>query len=497
MLEHVNLQKAEMKNEYKTQIKELALQLASLQQTVKEKKLPIAILFEGWGASGKGSAIAKMISNLDPRSFKVWSTADVDASELRRPLLWKYWNRIPEYGRIHIFDRSWYQEVSIQRLEGDISEDQAYADMNAINIFERQLVDDGYLIIKFFLHISQKEQEIRFKKLTDNKHTRWRVKDIDWKRNKHYNQYYQVFDEMCVRTNTPYAPWHIIGCHNKQSATYEIYHTLVTSIQNALDGNFLKRGEESLLPDALTKMPPPTLLHMPKLSEVNVCKTLAEDIYELELKEQQNILFKLQNKLYRKKIPVVIAFEGWDAAGKGGAIKRIAASLDPRGYEAVPVAAPTREEMAHHYLWRFWRNLPKSGHIAIFDRSWYGRVMVERLEKITPEQRWQAAYQEINEFEYELTRCGVVVVKFWLHIDKDEQLARFTERQATPEKRWKITDEDWRNREKWDDYEIAVDEMIQRTSTTYAQWNIIEANDKKFARIKVLKTLNNLIKERL
>ena len=226
---------------------------------------------------------------------------------------------------------------------------------------------------------------------------------------------------------------------------------------------------------------------MPLLSEIPLDKTIGEDEYKKELKRLQNRLGELHNRLYRKKVPVIIAYEGWDAAGKGGNIKRITGALDPRGYEVHPIASPEPHEKARHYLWRFWTRLPKTGHIAIFDRTWYGRVMVERLEGFCSENDWKRAYNEINEFEKELHDWGAVIIKFWVQIDKDTQLERFNERQNTPQKQWKITDEDWRNREKWDQYEDAVNEMIQKTSTTYAPWHILESVDKRYARIKALK----------
>lgn len=240
---------------------------------------------------------------------------------------------------------------------------------------------------------------------------------------------------------------------------------------------------------------------MPLLSEVPLDKEIETDEYRKELKELQNRLGELHNRLYRKKVPVIIAYEGWDAAGKGGNIKRIAGALDPRGYEVHPIASPEPHEKARHYLWRFWTRLPKTGHIAIFDRTWYGRVMVERLEGFCSENDWMRAYNEINEFEKELHDWGAVIIKFWVQIDKDTQLERFNERQNTPEKQWKITDEDWRNRDKWDAYETAVNEMIQKTSTSYAPWHILESVDKKYARIKALKIvveeLEKVLEERI
>lgn len=493
MLEHINLKKSAIKNENKQEIIRLKAELSVLQQAIKEHNIPIIILFEGWGASGKGSIISELISSLDPRSFKVFTVRDADNAELRKPLLWRFWNIIPERGRISILDRSWYKEISTLRIEEKISDKEISRRVDNINIFERQLTDDGYLVIKFFLHIRQKEQKKRLDKLCSSKNTAWRVTDEDYDRNKHYEAYYKAFDDMCERTNTAYAPWHLIGSHEKSNAIYDILKAVVSSINCTLDKMAIPlNGDEINVP--LKKY---SLLTMPKLQDVNLDKTILDEEYEIELKEQQKILGKLQNKLYREKIPVVIAFEGWDAAGKGGGIKRVAAALDPRGYEAIPVAAPNSNELAHHYLWRFWNNVPKTGHIAMWDRSWYGRVMVERIEGYTPFERWSQAYQEINEFESQLNEWGAIVVKFWLQIDKAEQLARFSERQIDAQKRWKITDDDWRNREKWDDYEIAINDMIKLTSTDFAPWNIIEAKDKKFARIKIIKTLIKAIEDRV
>ena len=236
---------------------------------------------------------------------------------------------------------------------------------------------------------------------------------------------------------------------------------------------------------------------MPKLADVDLSKTIPQEEYKARLKELQDKLSKLHNRIYREKIPVIICYEGWDAAGKGGNIKRITEALDARGYVVTPVASPLPYEKSRFHLWRFWTNIPKTGHFAIFDRTWYGRVMVERLEGFCSENDWQRAYNEMNEFEKMLTDWGAVIVKFWVQIDKDTQLARFTDRQNTPEKQWKITEEDWRNRDKWDLYEDAVNEMLQKTSTAFAPWYILESNDKKYARIKALEILINALEAQL
>ena len=492
MLDSVNLQKTTMKEEYKPESRKLKEELAMLQLKLREKKLPVIILFEGWSAAGKGSLISDMILTLDPRNFKVYSTVEPTAEELRKPLMWRHWNVIPARGQMTILDRSWYQDVSIARMEQDLSEEDAIHRMDSIKTFERQLTDDGYLIIKFFLHISQKEQKKRLDKLEKDDNTSWRVTKKDRRRNQEYAEYYRVFDQMLEYTNTENAPWHPVSCHDKRSALIEIYHTVIDSINDALAR---KEQPKEVSPiDAHERF---NLVKMPRLADIDLDRTIDEEEYRRLLKKKQERLHELHNELYRKKIPVIVCYEGWDAAGKGGNIKRVAAALDPRGYEAIPIAAPSSEELAHHHLWRFWRRLPKTGHIAIFDRTWYGRLMVERLEGFCSEDDWHRAFTELNEFEQELHNWGAVIVKFWIHIDKDEQYRRFMDRQNTPAKQWKLTDEDWRNREKWDLYEEAVDDMLQLTSTDFAPWTIIESNDKKFARLKALTTLIDAIENRL
>ena len=478
------------KEAYKAQADTLKTRLKALEQEIKEKKLPVIILFEGWGASGKGYVIGKTINCLDPRSYKVYSTVKASDEESRMPLMHRFWKNIPEKGKLSIFDRSWYQEIVPASIEEKLKDEEVQDRMNMANVFERQLTDDGYLIIKFFLQIDRQEQKRRFKKLLDSKDTNWRVSDLDLKRNRNYDQYFVEYDKMLEYTNTDYAPWTVINSSNKYRTVCEVFKTIIAAIDDKLLNRQSEIGEK---PKRRIPREIFTMATKPPLNLIKLDKTLSEDIYAEELKKQQKRLSKLHQRLYASQLPVVICFEGWDAAGKGGTIRRIASALDPRGFEAVPIAAPAPYELNRHYLWRFWQHLPKTGHIVIFDRTWYGRVLVERVEELTDEKRWRAAYQEINEFENTLFESGVLVLKFWLHIDSDEQLKRFNDRMNTPEKRWKITDEDWRNRDKWDQYEIAVNDMLQKTSTDFAPWHIIENNDKKFGRIRTLNILNDTL----
>lgn len=475
--------------DYKDMTKSLQQNLSKLQLKLKEKHVPVIIVFEGWGASGKGSLIADIIKMLDPRFFNVYSTLPNTETDKRYPLMKRFWENIPAKGKMSIMDRSWYQELAIAKLEEGISEEEYDRRIESVNTFERQLTDDGYLIIKLFLHISRQEQKRRFIKLREDSSTKWRVTDTDKMRNKNYDTYYKQFDDMLKRTDTEYCHWRIIDTTDKQFTRFQLFNILVSQITNAVNSE-----PQYPIPADVTTMFP--MQKTPLLSEVSLeNKVIKPSKYPEELKKCQKQLAKLHGKIYKKRIPVVIAFEGWDAAGKGGAIKRLGAAFDPRGYEAVPVAAPEKYELERHYLWRFWRKLPKTGHITIFDRTWYGRVMVEKLEGLTPEARCAMAYREIDEFERELTRSGVVLIKFWMQIDKDEQLKRFNERMENPEKQWKITDEDWRNREKWDLYESAVNEMLEKTSTAYAPWTIVESNDKLYARIKVMNTVIDRLEE--
>lgn len=463
-------------------------ELNARQMAIKEKKLPVLVIFDGWGGAGKGGILGKVIKNLDPRFYKTETLSVPSEDELRRPFLYRYFVRIPEAGRFSFFDGSWMDEITKDYLRGKTDEEEYRHRLTSIKRFERQLSDNGYLVVKFFFNISKNEQKKRLSALMDDKNTKWRVSKWDLWQNKHYDKCVNVYDEYLELTNQFIAPWYFIDSKSRKWAELQVTEILVKSIDIALENT----GRAAAI---LQNTFP--LVQMPKLNEIALDVSIDDEKYDKELKELQAELADLHNYIYHKKIPVVIAYEGWDAAGKGGNIKRLTSALDPRGFEVHPIASPEPAEKNRHYLWRFWKRLPKDGHIAVFDRTWYGRVMVERLEGFCSENDWQRAYNEINEFEKELTDWGAIVIKFWVQIDKDTQLKRFTDRQNTPEKQWKITDEDWRNREKWDMYEDAVNEMIQKTSTEFAPWHILESNDKHYARIKALKTVINAIKERM
>jgi polyphosphate kinase 2 (PPK2 family) len=505
MLSTLDLSREVSKAEYRKAKPGLELRLAEVQRRAHRLGIAVVVVFEGWDAAGKGTLINELILPLDPRGIKVRTTQAPNEEEALRPFLWRFWCHTPPRGRMTLFDRSWYRRVTVDRVSGAVRGEalpQAYADILS---FERQLTDDGVVIVKFFLHISQEEQAERFKVLEKNPSTTWRVTKGDWKRHRRYPKYLAAYEDMLGRTDTENAPWTIVEAHDRRLATLKVFATMLAALERRV------AEREAVLSSAGTGPVPgsglrgsggtdavlPPYLRGSVLDSVDLSKTMTRKVYERRLKVAQERLRDLEYQIYKHRVPVVLAFEGWDAAGKGGNIKRLTANLDPRGYEVVPVAAPNDVEKSHHYLWRFWTEIPKAGHLTVFDRTWYGRVLVERVEGFCREHEWKRAYREINEMELHLVNSGAVVLKFWLHIDRDEQLRRFREREKTPYKQWKITPEDWRNREKWDVYHAAVDEMLFRTGTSYAPWCVVESNCKLHARVKVIETVIKAIEGRL
>ena len=493
MLEKIDLSKKVDKKTYRRVMDEAEEKLGLLQRECKDAGIPVILVFEGMGAAGKGVQINRLIQALDPRGFDVYACDRPTEDEQMRPFLWRYWTKTPAKGRIAVFDRSWYRSVQVDRFDGLTREDKLGDAYQDILSFEKQLCDDGTVIMKFFLYIDKDEQKKRFKKLEGSKETSWRVTEEDWNRNKDFDRYLKMNEEMLEKTDTDYAPWVIIEAVDKDYAALKIVSTVMDRLEYELENRRPEDEKTAQRQESKTR----ERFKNGVLSGIDLSKSLTEEEYKTRLKKLQKRLAELHSELYRLRIPVVIGFEGWDAGGKGGAIKRLTRNLDPRGYRVNPTAAPNDIEKVHHYLWRFWNSVPKAGHIAIFDRTWYGRVMVERIEGFCSEAEWRRAYQEINEMESHMANAGAVVLKFWLHIDKDEQERRFRERQANPAKQWKITDEDWRNREKWDQYEEAVNEMLIRTSTTYAPWIVVEGNDKRYARVKVLQTVVDALEKKV
>ena len=468
--------------------------LMALQQRIREAKVPVVLVLEGWDAAGKGTLLGKLMTALDPRGYQVYTISKPTREERALPPMARYWVKMPQQGHISIFNGSWYREVTSEAVEQKLSRaelDQRYAD---IALMENELVCDGAVVLKFFLQIGRKEQRKRQQAMLEKKRTRFLVSESDVEQNRRYDEYMQLFGAMMERTQLPGALWHVVNAEDKDECVAEVGHVVSEAFEAAL-----KDREENQRAWDTPALPVPAPIPTQPIGELSTFTPAQPPLenYKARLDKAQKKLGKLQLELYRRGIPMVVGFEGWDAAGKGGAIRRLAAALDPRSYVVVPISSPTAEEKAHHHLWRFWTHLPPDGHVRIFDRTWYGRVMVERIEGFCTENQWKRAYEEMSRFERDLYEHGAIIRKFWLQISQDEQLARFNDRQNTPDKQWKITSEDWRNRDKWPQYETAVNEMLQKTNTAYAPWIVVEANNKEFARVKVLETLIDAIEERL
>ena len=479
MLETVMLDAALGKKEYAQTMELLDARLGELQRELRDASIPVLVVFEGWDAAGKGSTIGRLVQAIDPRGYKVHHVVTPSALERLYPPMHRFWRMIPEHGNIAIYNHSWYHQVINEPLEEeDVAEGSLAATYERIRVFERQLCDDGAVVVKFFLHISKKEQAHRFKELSKDAAYSWKVGKAEKRRHKQYDVYAGLIEDMLRETSMPHASWTLVSATDERFRNVQVAERLIATFEQALNR-----------PPRMVSPPVSAPRRVGVLDSVDLSLTVSKEDYRKELPQLQSELRRLQHIAYMQRKMVVLLFEGWDAGGKGGAIRRMIASLDPRGYEVIPVAAPEGEEKRKHHLWRFWRALRKSGHFTIYDRRWYGRVMVERVEGFALPEAWMRAYREINEFEAELVEYGAVVCKFWMHISKEEQLARFEARQGTPGKEWKITEEDWRNREKWDAYRDAITDMIEKTSTVHAPWTIVEGNDKKDARLKVLKTV--------
>lgn len=458
--------------------KELGERLARAQRLIKNLNIPVLIIVDGWESSGKGYVIKDLIRELNPKSYKVSVFETPTAEEEARPFLWRFLEKIPSKGNMAIFDRSFYfnllNDLSIEN--GELQQG-----IEDISIIEKQLLDDNVIIIKFFLHQKEKTQQGRIDTLKNDVDKAFMVGERDEEQYKHYADYLDHFDVILEKSNFPFSKWHIVSTEEKKAASEKILGMSIDLIYEGIDRILgQKNGGIRYARNYIPSQKP--------LEKIDLGLTLTEEEYDKRKDALQIEAQRIAFQLYTKGIPTILVFEGVDAAGKGGAIERLTREMDPRGYEVITTSAPNELEQQYHYLWRFYRNFPKKGDIKIFDRSWYGRVLVERVEGFATEKEWDRAYEEINQMETQLTKFGTLVFKFFLYIDKEEQLKRFKDRENEPDKVYKLTDEDWRNREKWDEYIAAMNEMLDRTSTPQAPWNIVAGMDKKYARINVLET---------
>ena len=472
------------KETYRKAVPELRAALQDAQYDLKENgKIPVIVLVSGQDGAGKGETINILYEWMDPRFISTLAFSAPTDEERERPFMWRYWRALPPKGRVGVFAGSWYSSPIHDRIDGVMTKAAMDARVDQINRFEAMLVNEGALILKFWFHLTKEGQRRRLKTLERDPRTAWRVTKWNWDRLKTYDKLQDVVGHVLRLTNTPWAPWTIIEGEDDRYRSLTTGKILLDAIRQRLANT--DKQTTPVAPPARPNIDGRDVLSELKLNR----KPITKDEFETQLAKWQGKLAELVRDPRFKSRSLICAFEGSDAAGKGGAIRRITSALDARDYQIVPVAAPTEEERAQPYLWRFWRQIPRNGRVAIFDRTWYGRVLVERVEGFCTEADWLRAYSEINDFEHDLSNAGVIVVKFWLQISKEEQLKRFKEREKIQFKRFKITEEDWRNREKWDAYHEAVCDMVDRTSTGEAPWTLVEANDKNFARVKILRTV--------
>lgn len=451
----------------------------------------VVVLINGVDAAGKGETVNLLGEWMDPRHLVIRAFDRPSDEARQRPPMWRFWRSLPPKGRIGILFGNWYHEPIRQRADRKMKASRLDQRMDEINRFEAMLVREGVLLVKFWFHLSRDRQKARFKKLAADPLTRWRVTDADWRNHKRYNKLRDVAEHVLRHTDTAEAPWIVVDGSDPRYRALRVGRILLAAMRKRLGTARQWRARLSVAPMA------PADDGLTLLDALVLDQPMSKSDYGRALERLQGRLALLTRRANFSKRALVLVFEGMDAAGKGGAIRRVTAALDARQYQVVPIGAPTEEERAQPYLWRFWRHLPRRGKAVIFDRSWYGRVLVERVEGFCSEADWMRAYQEINDFEDQLAEAGAVVVKFWLAISQDEQLARFNARAEEPHKRFKITDEDWRNRERWPEYARAVSDMIDRTSTEVSPWTLVEADNKRYARIKVLETICNRLEAAL
>jgi polyphosphate:AMP phosphotransferase len=482
MFEVVELHQRVNKQDYEKRAEKLRPELLEAQYQLKQSARPVLLLFSGVPGGGKGEVLNLLNEWMDPRFLDTRAYGPRSEEERERPVLWRYWRDLPPRGRIAIFIDAWYAQVLELPDPKNTKEKFLAPHLARIVQLEKQLVEDGAIIIKCWLHLSKKAQENRFKKLRRNKETRWRVTKEDLIYQEQYSQRRRIAERVIRETSTGEAPWLLVDgedAHHRNLTTAEHILSRVKSAAAPVSSATKTRAKGRVR----TQSGDSNLL-----ASLDLSKKLEKERYTSELHTYQGTLSRLARKAWKRKLSSILVFEGWDAAGKGGAIRRLTHGLDARGFRVIPIAAPTDEEKAHHYLWRFWRHIPRAGQVTIYDRSWYGRVLVERVEGYASEAEWLRAYYEINDFEEQLQEYSAILLKFWVHISPEEQLRRFKEREQVAYKHFKITEDDYRNREKWPAYEAAVMDMVMRTSTEYAPWHLIEGEDQRYARVQVLKT---------
>jgi polyphosphate:AMP phosphotransferase len=470
------------KKDYEARVREIRASLIQMQVALKQAPFSVMLVICGEEASGKGEVVNILNAWLDPRGVETFAFHEPTDEERERPPMWRYWRCLPPRGRMAIYAGSWYSEALREDPRSPAELTHFEQTLRRIAHFEGLLSADGALIVKVWLHLPKDAQRARLRELEGDPDTAWRVTPNDWKHHRGYEHFAQLSEKLRRITHKKGAPWHVIDASDSRARNVGVGDYLLTRFHAHLRAHEkISRAEKRGRVTSLRADGRRRLLALP------LDQRLTEDVYEAKRDKWLGRLNRAVRAAAAQGRSIVWVFEGWDAAGKGGAIRRLTSALDARDCRVIPISKPTDEEKAHHYLWRFWRQLPRAGLVTIYDRSWYGRVLVERLEGFARQDEWRRAYAELNDFEAQLTAHGVIVLKFWLQISKDEQLRRFRDRETTDYKQHKINPEDWRNRRKWRSYEIAVGDMLALTHTARTPWHLVPANNKRHARLQILK----------
>ncbi|NIP17948.1 MAG: polyphosphate:AMP phosphotransferase [Xanthomonadales bacterium] len=491
------------KREFKKRELTLRRELLELQQQLRERaESPVLIDFGGVSGAGKGTSTNMLNKWMDASYIETFAYDDPSDEELERPTWWRFWRDLPPRGQIGIYLSGRYSRPILDFVYGNSTREEFNYRLEQVKQFEQALADDGAMIQKFWMHISSAVQKRRLESLQNDPLHNWRMSSQDWTNWEMYDRFIEAAEIAISHTSTGDAPWEIVEGEDLYYRSLRIGEVLRDSLERHLKKAEIRRkyleelNEQIQDPETESAVTPgDSVQPVSILQALDLTKSLDKRGYRREREELQARLNELHEDAVRKNLSFILVFEGPDAAGKSGAIRQVTEALDARSYKVYPFSAPTDEENAHHYLWRFWRCIPRRGRMTIFDRSWYGRVLVERIEGFASDIEWRRAYAEINQFEEQLVEHGIVLLKFWIHIDEEEQLKRFKAREETPHKRWKLTDEDWRNREKWAEYERAAHRMIQATSKRRTPWVLIEGNDKPYARIRVLTSLCDALEQ--
>lgn len=484
MFETVELGRTLSREAFEAQVPEVRSGLLESQRALHEAHIATLIIVAGVEGAGKGDVINRLNKWFDARGVYSYAFWDETDEELERPPYWRFWRKLPARGSMAFMFGGWYWDPLYQRARNEIKDAELDESAQRISDLEHMLYQDGMLIIKLWFHLSKETRDKRIKKRRDElKHIK--VLNSETGKIEKYNDFVASAERLIRHTDSGECPWHLIEADDKWHRDMSVARVLQVAMEQRLQENRARDRRTGIHPMVTPIEDKPVTI----LDHIDLSLSLSREEYRVELERYQSRLHTLTWKAYDAGRSTVAVFEGWDAAGKGGAIQRMTNAIDARLYEVISIGAPTDEERDHHYLWRFWRHIPRAGYMTVFDRSWYGRVLVERVEQLAEPHEWMRAYHEISSFEEHLTEQGIVLAKFWLHISPEEQLRRFEERKHKPWKRYKITDDDWRNREKWDAYRQAANTMVEHTSTSIAPWTLVPANDKRYARIMVLRTM--------